>query len=150
MQRERLKLEGEEILSTLRRIQLQLECAQSAFEDVTDESLIDSYIYEIIALQKKYEYFLRAAKNHVLCNFCLSVRACASCAGKTSADAVQMRYFCRFGRVFALSGQKPWRGGGYQCRNACGFRISGAARRGRHFSAEFFLIEAEGHCGEIC
>ena len=37
MQRERLKLEGEEILSTLRRIQLQLECAQSAFEDVTDE-----------------------------------------------------------------------------------------------------------------
>ena len=62
MQRELLKLEGEEILSTLRRIQLQLKCAQSAFEDVTDESLIDSYIYEIIALQKKYEYFLRAAK----------------------------------------------------------------------------------------
>ncbi len=28
MQRERLKLEGEEILSTLRRIQLQLECAK--------------------------------------------------------------------------------------------------------------------------
>ena len=68
MQRERLKLEGEEILSTLRRIQLQLECAQSAFEDVTDESLIDSYIYEIIALQKKYEYFLRAAKKMGLTN----------------------------------------------------------------------------------
>ena len=67
-QRERLKLEGEEILSTLRRIQLQLECAQSAFEDVTDESLIDSYIYEIIALQKKYEYFLRAAKKMGLTN----------------------------------------------------------------------------------
>ena len=65
MQRERLKLEGEEILSTLRRIQLQLECAQS---DVTDESLIDSYIYEIIALQKKYEYFLRAAKKMGLTN----------------------------------------------------------------------------------
>ena len=61
MQRERLKLEGEEILSTLRRIQLQLECAQSAFEDVTDESLI-------IALQKKYEYFLRAAKKMGLTN----------------------------------------------------------------------------------
>ena len=54
MQRERLKLEGEEILSTLRRIQLQLECAQSAFE--------------IIALQKKYEYFLRAAKKMGLTN----------------------------------------------------------------------------------
>ena len=61
-------VEGEEILSTLRRIQLQLECAQSAFEDVTDESLIDSYIYEIIALQKKYEYFLRAAKKMGLTN----------------------------------------------------------------------------------
>ena len=174
MQRERLKLEGEEILSTLRRIQLQLECAQSAFEDVTDESLIDSYIY----LAEKIRIFSQGGEengadergaekgnlkggrlygelhtggsNHVLCNFCLSVRACASCAGKTSADAVQMRYFCGLGRVFALSGQKPWRGGGHQCRNACGFRISGAARRGRHFSAELFLIEAEGHCGEIC
>ena len=37
-------------------------------EDVTDESLIDSYIYEIIALQKKYEYFLRAAKKMGLTN----------------------------------------------------------------------------------
>ena len=35
---------------------------------MTDESLIDSYIYEIIALQKKYEYFLRAAKKMGLTN----------------------------------------------------------------------------------
>ena len=55
MKQEWLRLEGEEILSALRQIQLQLECAQSVFQDVTDETLIDSYIYEIIALQKKYE-----------------------------------------------------------------------------------------------
>ena len=71
------------------------------------------------------------------------------------ALARPLRMLCKCGistvlGVFALSGQKPWRGGGYQCRNACGFRISGAARRGRYFSAEFFLVEAEGHCGEIC
>lgn len=68
MQRERLKLEGEEILSTLRRIQLQLECAQSAFEDVTDESLIDSYIYEIIALQKNTNIFSGRQKKMGLTN----------------------------------------------------------------------------------
>lgn len=68
MKQERLRLEGEEILSALRQIQLQLECAQSSFCDVTDESLIDSYIYEIIALQKKYEYFLKAAKELGLTN----------------------------------------------------------------------------------
>lgn len=132
---------------------------------------------EIIALQKKYEYFLRAAKkgadergaekgnlkggrlygelhtggsNHVLCNFCLSVRACASCAGKTSADAVQMRYFCRFGRVFALSGQKPWRGGWASMPQRLRFPRFWGCPAWRYFSAEFFLIEAEGHCGEIC
>ena len=68
MKKERLKLEGEEILSALRRIQMQLECAQCAFKDVTDEALIDSYIYEIIALQKKYEYFFKAAKEMGLTN----------------------------------------------------------------------------------
>ena len=35
-------------------------------------------------------------------------------------------------------------------RMLCKCGISGAARRGRYFSAEFFLVEAEGHCGEIC
>ncbi len=62
MQQEQLRSEGEEILSALRQIHLQLECVQSAFRDETEEALIDSYIYEIIALQKKYEYFLKAAK----------------------------------------------------------------------------------------
>lgn len=61
-QEEQLKQEGEAILTAIRQIQLQLECVRQAFENAVDESLIDSYIYEIIALQKKYEYFLRTAK----------------------------------------------------------------------------------------
>ena len=65
---EHLMTEGEAILSAIRQIQIQLECARNSFETVTDESLIDCYIYEIIALQKKYEYFLRTAKEMGLTN----------------------------------------------------------------------------------
>ena len=59
---ELLMSEGEAILQAIRQVQIQLECARSSFQSVTDEALIDSYIYEIIALQKKYEYFLKTAK----------------------------------------------------------------------------------------
>lgn len=59
---EKLLTEGERILAAIRQVQLQLECARSSFQNATDETLIDSYIYEIIALQKKYEYFLKSAK----------------------------------------------------------------------------------------
>ena len=57
-----LMTEGEAILSAIRQVQVQLECARNSFETVTDEALIDSYIYQIISLQKKYVYFLRTAK----------------------------------------------------------------------------------------
>lgn len=61
-QEDALRAEGREILTAIRQIQLQLECARQAFENAVEDSLIDSYIYEIIALQKKYDYFLQAAK----------------------------------------------------------------------------------------
>lgn len=59
---ELLMSEGEAILSAIRQVQFQLDCVSNSFQSVTDEALIDSCIYEIIALQKKYEYFLRTAK----------------------------------------------------------------------------------------
>lgn len=59
---EKLITEGEAILLAIRQVQLQLECACSSFESVTDEALIDSCIYQIISLQKKYAYFLKTAK----------------------------------------------------------------------------------------
>ncbi len=61
-QSQQLMQEGESILAALRQIQVQMECARLSFENAVDEALIDSYIYEIIALQKKYDYFLKAAK----------------------------------------------------------------------------------------
>ena len=59
---EALMTEGEAILQAIRQIQLQMECARNSFETVTDETLIDSYIYELISLQKKYAYFLKTAR----------------------------------------------------------------------------------------
>ncbi len=59
---ETLMTEGEAILQAIRQVQVQLECARNSFETVTDEHLIDSYIYEIISLQKKYAYFLKTAR----------------------------------------------------------------------------------------
>ena len=70
---EALMSEGEEILAAIRQVQMQLECARNAFETVTDEVLIDSCIYEIFALQKKYEYFLKMAKEMGLTNGCRRV-----------------------------------------------------------------------------
>ena len=65
---EHLMTEGEAILAAIRQVQIDLECARNAFETVTDENLIDSYIYEIIALQKKYAYFLKTAREMGLTN----------------------------------------------------------------------------------
>ena len=40
--------------------------AHSGFAYATDEDLIDSYSYEILALHKKYEYLLKCAKEQGL------------------------------------------------------------------------------------
>ena len=55
-------VEGEDILFALKYVQMQLECARKSFEALTDENLIDSCIYEIISLQRKYAYFLNIAR----------------------------------------------------------------------------------------
>ena len=54
--------DGEKILICIEEIQIKLQIAKQSFAYVIDETLMDSYIYEIIALTKKYEYFLREAK----------------------------------------------------------------------------------------
>lgn len=68
MKEKQLLSEGEQILRAIRQIQIRLECARCSFAAATDEALIDSYIYEIIALQKKYDYFLKEAKEIGLTN----------------------------------------------------------------------------------
>ena len=57
-----LRTEGEKILFSLHDIERRLSCVRAAFDNATEEALIDSYIYEIISLHKKYEYFLCAAR----------------------------------------------------------------------------------------
>ncbi|MDD3393767.1 MAG: DUF2508 family protein [Clostridia bacterium] len=59
---EPMHTEGEKILLAIQDIQLKLLCARQGFEAATEEPLVDSYIYEITALQKKYEYYLQMAK----------------------------------------------------------------------------------------
>lgn len=57
-----LTQEGKEILEVIEDIKQKLEEARKKFDQATDDSLIDCYIYEINALYKKYEYFLKIAK----------------------------------------------------------------------------------------
>lgn len=59
------KYTEKEIIDEIENIKLQLNKTRMNFEMCTDEILIDSYIYEIISLNKKYQYFLRLAKNMV-------------------------------------------------------------------------------------
>ncbi|GFI61852.1 hypothetical protein IMSAG049_01023 [Clostridiales bacterium] len=59
---EAFKLEGKAIIEAIERIKTELAAARQNFDMATDESLIDSYIYEISALNSKYQYFLKKAK----------------------------------------------------------------------------------------
>ena len=43
----------------IERVKLEMETAYSNFEQVLDPDLIDCYIYEVNAVQKKYKYLLR-------------------------------------------------------------------------------------------
>lgn len=55
--------EEQEIISAIEVIKEQLFDARQRFDAATDDALIDCCIYEIIALNKKYEYFLKMAKS---------------------------------------------------------------------------------------
>lgn len=58
-----LSEEGKHIIQEIEKIKEQLEKTKLNFNLATEDSLIDSYIYEIIALNKKYQYFLKKAKD---------------------------------------------------------------------------------------
>lgn len=46
-------------------IQNKLNSLYNNYDYITDETLIDSYIYEINSLNSKYAYYLRMCKNKV-------------------------------------------------------------------------------------
>lgn len=56
------KYETEEIMNGIRNITESLKFVRTKLNTETNEALIDSYIYEIFALNKKYQYFINYAR----------------------------------------------------------------------------------------
>lgn len=50
------------LLGDIEKTKIALESAYSNFENVSDPDLIDCYIYELNAMQKRYKFLLRQAK----------------------------------------------------------------------------------------
>lgn len=50
------------LLSEINATKIALDIAYSNFENVVDPDLIDCYIYEVNAVQKRYRYLLRQLK----------------------------------------------------------------------------------------
>lgn len=59
----------EKILRELKDTMLQLDVARSGFELETNFDLIDAYILQIDALEKRYSYWLKQAKREKIAAF---------------------------------------------------------------------------------
>ena len=60
---ELVRYEKSTIIEEIEKIKMDLDVAKRNFDMATDSSLIDCYIYEIFALNSKYQYFLKKAKD---------------------------------------------------------------------------------------
>lgn len=58
-----------ELLNDIAKTKSELDIAYSNFENVLDPDLIDSYIYEVNAVQKRYKFLLECAKKYGLEQF---------------------------------------------------------------------------------
>lgn len=58
-----------DLLSDLAKAKNDLDIAYANFENVVDPDLIDSCIYELNAVQKKYKFLYERVKQHDLENF---------------------------------------------------------------------------------
>lgn len=56
------KSDQEDLIVSIEKVKKALNCAYANFEFVTEPELVDSYIYEVKAMQLKYEYLLQQAK----------------------------------------------------------------------------------------
>ena len=56
------KQQNNALLGEIEKTKLALESAYSNFENVIDPDLIDCYIYEVNAIQKRYKFLLKQAK----------------------------------------------------------------------------------------
>ncbi len=62
----KLTKEEVDVLNNIRSVKNALDLIHQNFEYVTDEKLIDGYIYELYALNSKYSYYLRLCKEKQL------------------------------------------------------------------------------------
>lgn len=58
----RIPKERELLHYQIQRTQLALETAYSNFDNVVDPELIDSFIYEVNAIQQRYQYLIQQIK----------------------------------------------------------------------------------------
>ena len=61
-QEEEAQQEKREILEALQTIRQDLRCARNQFNNANDPELVEACVYEINALQARYAYFLRLAR----------------------------------------------------------------------------------------
>lgn len=61
--KKKVNLQEEALLQEIERTKIALETAYSNFENSLDPDLIDSYIYEVNAVQKRYKFLLRQIKS---------------------------------------------------------------------------------------
>lgn len=59
----KVDLTEDSLLREIQRTKMALETAYSNFENSLDPDLIDSYIYEVNAVQKRYKFLLKQAKS---------------------------------------------------------------------------------------
>lgn len=52
----------EELILSIEKVKRALEAAYANFNFVTEPDLVDSYIYEVKAMQLKYQYLIQQAK----------------------------------------------------------------------------------------
>lgn len=61
-QKTSLELHHELLLEEIQKTKLALDSAYSNFENVVDPDLIDCYIYEVNAFQRRYVFLLKQAE----------------------------------------------------------------------------------------
>lgn len=61
-----LSLDDAAVLKNVKTLKMQMDCVYDQLNFVTDETLIDSYIYEIKAIHMKYKYYINVCKQRGL------------------------------------------------------------------------------------
>lgn len=61
-----LSLDDKDILKNIKKLKLQMDCVYDQLNFVTDETLIDGYVYEMKSIHMKYNYYINLCKQRGL------------------------------------------------------------------------------------